>query len=94
MPPVSLINILGGGGSTVTCNVFQSVGIVDDDIQVYIGEDKLVLSPAILLGAGEFKITSATTIQLQVPAGLAAGQIALRILIRGIESEPKWITIP
>ncbi len=94
MPRVSLITILGGGGFTVTCNVFQSVGIVDDDIQVYIGEDKLVLSPAILLGAGEFKITSATTIQLQVPAGLAAGQIALRILIRGIESEPKWITIP
>jgi hypothetical protein len=96
MPRISLITALGGGGFIVTCNVFQHAGMVDDDIQVYIGEDKLVLlpPPAVVLAAGEFKITSTTTIELLVPAGLAAGQVALRILIRGIESEPRWITIP
>jgi hypothetical protein len=94
MPRISLITVLGGGGFTVSCNVFQHAGMVNDDIQVYIGEDKLVLSAAVAPAAGEFKITGATTIQLQVPPGLTAGQVALRILIRGIESEPKWITIP
>jgi hypothetical protein len=94
MPRISLITALGGGSFAVTCNVFQHAGIADDDIQVYIGEDKLVLSAAVILADGEFKITSATTIDLQIPAGITAGQIALRILIRGIESEPKWITIP
>lgn len=93
MPRISLINPLGGGAFTVTCNVFQNAAIVTDDIQVYIGEDKLILSAAVP-AAGEFMITGATTINLQVPAGLPAGQVALRILIRGIESEPKWITIP
>jgi len=47
-----------------------------------------------LLTARQFKITGTTTMELMVPAGLSAGQVALRILIKGIESEPKWITIP
>jgi hypothetical protein len=94
MPRISLINPLVGTAFTVTCDVFQHAGMVDDDIQVYIGADKLALSAGAIPAAGEFKITGATTIQLQVPAGLAAGQVALRILIRGIESEPNWITIP
>ena len=94
MPRISLINALGGGEFDITGNVFQNAGIVTDDIQVYIGEHKLFLSAALVPAAGEFKITGATTIKLQVPPGLAPGQIALRILIRGIESEPKWITIP
>ena len=83
-----------GGGFTVTCNVFQNPGLVDDDIQVYIGENKLTLSTTVALSPGEFKITGPTTIDLQIPAGVPAGDVALRIMIRGIESEPNWITIP
>ena len=94
MPRISLVNALGGGGFAVTCNVFQHAGITDDDIQVYIGAAKLVLTAAVVLAAGEFKTTGATTIELLVPAGLPAGQVALRIMIRGIESEPNWITLP
>ena len=94
MPRISLINVLGGGGFSVTCNVFQNPGIITDDIQVYIGATKLVLTVAVVLSAGEFKITGATAIELLVPAGLPAGQVALRVMIRGIESEPNWITLP
>ncbi len=94
MPRISLINALGGGGFAVTCDVFQGPGITDDDIQVYIGATKLVLTAAVVLSAGEFRITGADTIELLVPAGLPAGQVALRIMIRGIESEPNWITLP
>ena len=93
MPRISLISPLVAGTTTVTCNVIQNSGLTTDDIQVYIGEDKLLLSTA-APSAGEFRITSATTIELVVPAGLLPGQVALRILIRGIESEPRWITIP
>lgn len=94
MPRISLINALGGGQFAVTCDVFQHAGITEDDIQVYIGETKLNLTAAVVLSAGEFKITSATTIDLVAPAGLPAGQFALRVMIRGIESEPNWITLP
>ncbi len=94
MPRISLITPLGGGAFTISCNVFQNPGLTTDDIQVYIGETKLILSTTAVLPPGEFKITAATTIELQVPAGIPPGQVALRILIRGIESEPWWITVP
>ncbi|MBK7110689.1 MAG: Pvc16 family protein [Chitinophagales bacterium] len=94
MPRISAISPLIAGVFSVTCNVFQHTGLTVDDIQVYIGETKLVLSNAVLPASGEFKITSNTTIDIQIPSGLPSGEIALRILIRGIESEPRWITIP
>ena len=94
MPRISLIAPTGGGGFAVTCDVFQNTGLEDDDIQVYIGADRLELSDAAAPVAGEFIITGATGIELLPPAGLPAGPVALRILIRGIESEPRWITIP
>lgn len=94
MPRISLIAPTGGGGFAVTCDVFQNSGIEDDDIQVYIGADKLELSDAVAPVAGEFIITGPTGIELLPPAGLPSGPVALRILIRGIESEPRWITIP
>ncbi|NCA84378.1 MAG: DUF4255 domain-containing protein [Clostridia bacterium] len=93
MPRISLITDLGGGAFRVTCNIFQNPDLVDDDILVYIGETKLILSAAVTLSQGQFKISSATTIELQVPTGIPAGQAPLRIMIRGIESEPNWITI-
>jgi hypothetical protein len=92
--PIPLVD----GGFEVTCDVFIHSGIVNDDIQIYIGESKLVLSAELVLPPGTFRITGATTIDLQVPAEtpdvVPPGQVALRILIRGIESEPRWITIP
>lgn len=94
MPRVSSITSLGAGGFAVSCNVFQNPEITNDDIHVYIGETKLALSTNAVLPAGGFKITGATTIELLVPPGLPAGQTPLRIMIRGIESEPNWITIP
>ncbi|MGB3344304.1 MAG: Pvc16 family protein [Aequorivita sp.] len=92
MPRVTSITPLGGGAFNVGCEVFQHPAMTDDDLQVYIGVDKLLLSST-APSAGKYRITSATTIELKVPAGLPPGQIPLRILIRGIESEPRWITI-
>ena len=96
MPRIILINPLVGTAFTVTCDVFQHAGIDEDDIQVYVGETKLDLFSDLVLPlpAATFRITGANTIDLLVPAGLTAGPVVLRILIRGIESEPKWITIP
>ncbi len=93
MPRISMITPLGGGAFEVTCNIFQHPDIEEDDIQVYIGADKLVLSAAAAPAPGEFVITDVTRIELIPPSGLPAGPVALRILIRGIESEPRWITI-
>ena len=94
MPRITAISPSGPDGFTVTCNVLQHPDLVEEDIQVYIGESKLTLSAAFILSPGEFKITGVTTMELKVPASLPAGDVALRILVRGIESEPNWISIP
>jgi len=83
-----------GGIYLVTGDVFQHADIKSDDIQVYIGETRLALTSAAVPAAGEFKITGIHTMDINVPAGIHGPNIPLRVMIRGIESEPKWILIP
>ncbi|MEI6682112.1 MAG: Pvc16 family protein [Bacteroidota bacterium] len=65
------------------------------DVQVYLGEEKLSLNPAGATTGGEFTITGPApgTISLIPPPGIH-GSVALRVMVRGIESQPKWVNIP
>ena len=94
MPRISAISASGPDGYIVTCDVLQNPDLTEDDVMVFIGENRLAFTNAVSISPGEFKITGATTMELRIPAGTPAGDTALRILIRGIESEPRWITIP
>ncbi len=93
MPGITSIVAGAAGVFTVTGHLFQHADIKIDDIQVYIGETSLTNTNAVPL-AGEFRITGNTTIVLHVPAGIHGNDIPLRIMVKGIESEPKWINIP
>ncbi|QAA81830.1 DUF4255 domain-containing protein [Aequorivita sp. H23M31] len=93
MPRITSISDESGGFFKVKCEVFQHADMTRDDVQIYIGEEMLTLSPS-TPSSGGFQITDPTTVMLKVPTGLQPGNVPLRILIRGIESEPKWISIP
>ena len=74
-------------------HIFQHPEIKEGDIQVYLGDQILLKNSSPPFTAGQFKIISANTIDLIDP-GVFHGTVPLRIMIRGIESEPKWITLP
>ncbi len=78
---------------TITGHLFQHADIKSDDIQVYIGETSL--TPVIIAPLpGEFRISGVNTVEVNAPAGIHGSTIPLRIMIRGIESEPRWLNIP
>jgi hypothetical protein len=93
MPGITGIVAGAAGIFTITGHLFQHADIKIDDIQVYIGETSLTNTNAVPL-AGEFRITGNTTLVLHVPTGIQGSDIPLRIMVKGIESEPKWINIP
>lgn len=78
---------------TITGETWDPAQLPDDDIQLFIGPDRLTrvtVAPA----AGEFQATSAAQILFRQPAGLAAGSIMpLRLMIRGAENAPRWIAV-
>jgi hypothetical protein len=77
---------------TLTGETWDDVQLPDDDIQMFLGPDRLVRTAG-APGAGEFQVTSGTQIQFRQPAALAAGTIVpLRLLIRGAENAPRWVT--
>lgn len=95
MPKVTAINpLIPATSFTVTGGVFQHPQIKTDDVQVFIGENKLQLKTGGLPSAGQFSITNASTLKLVVPASVHGANIPLRILVKGVESPPNWISIP
>lgn len=72
---------------------FQDPDLKDEDIQICIGDQVFSKYTKGSFVAGQFKIIAADTIDLTVSA-LLKGTVPLRIMVRGIESEPKWINLP
>jgi hypothetical protein len=88
---------------TVKGYIFKHTGIGPKEVHVYVGEVRLVKRTAAAsdLIPGEFTVVDPPApgalpeLKLQLPTGLASGQhIPLRIFVNGVESPPKWITVP
>jgi hypothetical protein len=44
---------------------------------------------------GEYQVLDDDNLELRLPAGLTTGdELPLRIVVRGIESPPRWVTVP
>ena len=82
-----------GGAFIITGWLFQYGGQTIDDMAVYLGETRLAPDTG-AFNAGEFKVTSPSTLELKPPGGLPAGPTPLRIMIYGCESPPRWIILP
>jgi hypothetical protein len=79
---------------TVTGFIFQHPKLKADDIQVYVGETKIELASPGPPSPGEFQVTGPTTIDIVAPITMHGVNIPVRILVRGVESSPAWVTIP
>ena len=94
-PRVDAISAIIGNVFTITGYRFQHPDLPEDDLSVYLGENRLEQSSGGVLQPGEFIPTAANTLDIHLPAGFTSGQIVpVRILIAGAESPPVWITIP
>ncbi|MEO6669736.1 MAG: DUF4255 domain-containing protein [Ferruginibacter sp.] len=97
-PRIENISALAGTKLTVTGYIFRyidaGVDILDGRIEVYTGENKMVRVDGAIVNQGEYKVMSATTMEINLHAPLTRGmQIPLRILINGAESKPLWINV-
>ena len=93
------IDAIGGPdvGGLVTINgyPFQHDDLEPENLQVYLGAERLTRGTAGALERMEFTVTNATTLQLRLPAGLTPGEyVPFRLLINGAESAPRWIEVP
>ncbi len=94
MPRIDTVTDNGGGAFTITGYLFQHADLDPEEVQIYIGENRLDSSTTAPPGANAFFIANASTINFQLPAGLPAGSLPLRVMVNGIESPPRWITLP
>ncbi len=95
-PNITAVSPPVAGTITVTGGIFQNAAIPVEAVQVLTGST--ILQPKGLgpLAAGEFNVTSPTTIDFQFPAtGFVSGaQTMLRIIINGAENSPVWVPAP
>ncbi len=84
------------GNFTVTGAIFQHPDITADAVRVFAGESRLnIAANPPVLQPGEYTITNPATLQARLPGGSASGErLSFRLIIRGAESAPQWITVP
>lgn len=80
---------------TVTGGLFQHEELEEDDVQVFIGAERLQQESGDALGRGEFRVVLPHQLRICLPAGLEPGQhYPLRVMVNGAESAPRWIEVP
>jgi len=89
MPRIDNVTPTGAGKFQVKGYLFQHADI--SELKVFVGSD--LLSPApVPPGTAFYALVNPTTIDLDT-SGLSSGIKPVRILVNGIESEPRWVTI-
>ena len=94
-PRIDTVHLPVNAEVTITGYLFQHPPTDSVQVEVYIGEDRLIQGAAGALAAGQFVIVDPTTLRLTFPAALESGKwFPLRILVNGAESAPRWIQKP
>jgi hypothetical protein len=76
---------------TITGEVFSPADLPDEDIQLFLGPDRLA-RVNVAPGPGEFQVVNGTQIDFRQFPGTPAGTaLPLRLIIRGAENSPRWI---
>jgi hypothetical protein len=94
IPAVTSI-AFAAGVATVAGGPFAHASIAVEEVEVYVGEARLARGASADPAQGEFVVDDAATLRLRPPASVAPGSThALRVIVRGAESEPRWVTLP
>lgn len=89
--PSITIGAIVGNKVAVTGFTFQDPTIID----IYLGADKLVLNAGGVFNPKEYRINSATSLDIALPLPLITGQaFPVRMVIGGTESAPVWVITP
>lgn len=90
-PKIDAVADQGNGIINVTGEIFEHIDYKEEDLVLYLGEKELKKDNA--LPEDTYRIVSASTIEIHLDSNLATGLfLPLRILIRGAESAPSWIS--
>ena len=88
---------------TLSGRSFNPAILTGDAIQMFIGVDRLTRitpnppppAPPAPPAGGQFQVIDNTTIQFRVPATAVSGSVVpVRLIVRGVESAPRWETLP
>jgi hypothetical protein len=83
------------GRFTVSGTIFQHADLPAANVHVFVGAVRLTPGNAAGLQPGEFTVVDANTIAVRLPSGLLPGAaVSFRLIIRGAESAPQWVTVP
>ncbi len=87
-PPNPILPKIGGQYS------FTGMGFLAGNTEVLLENLPLAAKPLPPLGAGQFVVASATTIDFTTPAAIASGLYSVRVRVNGVESPPAlWIQV-
>jgi hypothetical protein len=89
MPRIDSVAPTGPAKFRVKGFLFKHADITD--LKVFVGSEQLSKAP-VPPGTASYTLVNPTTIDINT-TGLAGGIKPVRILVNGIESEPRWITI-
>jgi hypothetical protein len=89
MPRIDSVTPTGVGKFQVKGYSFQHADITE--LKVFVGSDQLS-RPPVPPGTASYTVANPTTVNIDT-TGLPAGNKPVRILVNGIESEPRWITV-
>lgn len=93
VPAVALGAVSAAGVFTITGGIFADPNI--PIVRTSIGGQQLVPGAYNALNPGEVAIHSPTEIQARIPAGVPSGAwLAVRVVINGSESAPRWVQAP
>lgn len=80
---------------TVHGYIFEHDDLRSEDLQVYLGMERLESWTTGALERGQFAVSNPFTLEMRLPEGLAPGDhTPFRLLINGAESAPRWIEVP
>ncbi len=83
------------GEFTVSGRLFQHASIAAEALRIFVGETRLLAGTAGALNPGEYAVTTPTSIDVRLPAGLAPGQsLYFRLQINNADSAPHWVSVP
>ena len=92
--------VFGAGVGTITVHGFQPHAILQNDILLFTGTEKLTRTTADPPPAGAFFTPSAPPaetdkLRFRLPAGTPSGSfVPIRLVVRGAESPPRWEVAP
>ena len=96
-PRINVIDVPDDASEVFTVHgyIFQHDDLRPEDLQVYLGMERLESGAVGALERGRFAVSDPSTLEFRLPEDFDPGvHVPFRLLINGAESAPRWIEVP